>query len=273
LGEALADAAITGGAEVRMSAGVAGVIVAEDRVVGVRLENGEELAAPLVMSSLGAQTSMHLAGVEHYDVEAVRRIRSIRAKGNVAKLNLILSGLPDMPHSLLSGRMVIAPSVSEVERAFNPVKYGERSTEPVIEAVIPTLNEPGNPTRHVLSACIQYVPHVPVGGWSQADRAEVEKRALDRLETVLPGLSSRVEKAQFLTPLDIEASTGAPGGHWHHGELSFDQLLTVRPANGFGNYRFGPRGYFLCGASCHPGGDVTGAPGHNAAQAALEGRP
>ncbi len=272
LAEALADSARTAGAEIRTATRVASVMANEDRVVGVRLESGEELAAPLVLSSLAAPVSMQLAGVEQFDVEAVRRLRSVRAKGNVAKLNLVLSGLPDVPHSILSGRMVVAPTVSEVERAFNPVKYGESSSDPVIEAIIPTVHETENRGRHVLSACIQYVPHEPAGGWSDTLREEVRERALDRLETVLPGVSARVEEAQLLTPADIEARTGAPGGHWHHGELSFDQLLTVRPVNGLGNYRFGPRGYFLCGASTHPGGDVTGAPGHNAARAALEGR-
>ena len=78
-----------------------------------------------------------------------------------------------------------------------------------------------------------------------------------------------IEGDDLLTPVDIERLTGAPGGHWHHAEISIDQLLTVRPVNGLSRYAFGPAGYYLCGASAHPGGDVTGQPGRNAARQAL----
>ena len=77
-------------------------------------------------------------------------------------------------------------------------------------------------------------------------------------------------RADALTPADIEAQTGAPGGHWHHAEMGFDQILTVRPANGMAHYRFGIGGYYLCGASAHPGGDVMGAAGRNAALQLLQ---
>lgn len=95
------------------------------------------------------------------------------------------------------------------------------------------------------------------------------KLTLDTLETYAPGLSSLVTQTDTLTPADIAAETGAPGGHWHHGEMSLDQILTLRPANGMARYRFGPAGLYLCGAAAHPGGDVTGAPGRNAALQAI----
>jgi phytoene dehydrogenase-like protein len=217
---------------------------------------------------------MRLAGPAHYDIEAVRRLRNMRAKGTAAKLNLRLDGLPEPPGlgpELLGGRLLLAPSVEQVERAFDPVKYGRVSEAPVIEAVIPSLTDPQTAPRggHVLSAIVQYVPHAPEGGWTAAARDRLRDVALATLETALPGLSARVSEAETLTPSDIEAATGAPGGHWHHGELSLDQLLTVRPVNGMARYRFGPAGYYLCGAGAHPGGDVMGAAGRNAAQVAL----
>ena len=92
------------------------------------------------------------------------------------------------------------------------------------------------------------------------------------LDAHAPGLAASVTASELLTPADIETETGAPGGHWHHGEMSIDQLLSVRPVNGMAHYAFGPEGLYLGGAGAHPGGDVTGAPGRNAARSALKAR-
>lgn len=273
--EALAEAARRKGADIRTGCAVAAVLTEGDTVRGVRLEDGSEIAASCVVSSLAAPVSMHLAGVANYDIEAARRLRHMRARGNVAKVNLVLGALPEVPglsRAEMAGRLVVAGSVTAVERAFNPVKYGEMSEAPVIEAVIPTLTDRSlaRDGRHVLSANVQFVPYDPAGGWTEHLRETLRARVTARLDAVLPGLSGRVEAAEILTPADIEARIGAPGGHWHHGELSLDQLLTVRPVNGLARYRFGPRGYYLCGASAHPGGDVSGAAGRNAARQVLK---
>ncbi|RBI83493.1 NAD(P)/FAD-dependent oxidoreductase [Rhodosalinus halophilus] len=271
---ALADRARSLGAALRTGAEVTEVRVEGDRACGVRLADGEEIAAGAVLVATAPGAAMRLAGPAHYDIEAVRRLRNMRAKGTAAKLNLRLDGLPEVPGlgpELLGGRLLLAPSVEQVERAFDPVKYGRVSEAPVIEAVIPSLTDPQAAPHggHVLSAIVQYVPHAPEGGWTGAARDRLRDVALAALETALPGLSARVTAAETLTPSDIEAATGAPGGHWHHGELSLDQLLTVRPVNGMARYRFGPAGHYLCGAGAHPGGDVMGAPGRNAARVAL----
>ena len=154
-------------------------------------------------------------------------------------------------------RLVLAPSVAAVERAFDPVKYGRVSRAPVIEAA---LTRTGQGAR--LSASVQYVPH------GCDDREGVAKAALDVLAEALPGLEPTREP-RVLLPADIERITGAPGGHWHHGEIALDQLLTLRPANGMARYATGLPGLWLCGAGAHPGGDVTGLPGRNAALAAV----
>src|SRR5690606_6612386 len=119
--EALAHAATARGAEIRCGAVVAGIAITDDRVTSVRLADGETLPAPLVLSSLDAQATLRLLGVEHFDAEAVRRIRSIRCKGVTAKVNLALSALPDVPgleQEAVAGRILLAPSVQALEDAF-----------------------------------------------------------------------------------------------------------------------------------------------------------
>jgi phytoene dehydrogenase-like protein len=264
-------AATDAGAEIRFGTGVASVIIEDDVVRGVTLEDGSTLKADAVMSSLAAPVTMRLAGVQHFDIEAARRLRKMRAKGTVAKLNLVLSGVPDMPgltETQKAARLVAAPSATYVESAFNPVKYGQASKNLVIEAVLPALSDPSlcQNGQQVLSAVVSYVPFDPAGGWTTSACADLTSRIVATLERYMPSLSRLITHSSLLTPDDIAERTGAPGGHWHHGELSIDQLLTVRPVNGLSRYAFGVHGYYLCGASAHPGGDVTGAPGRNAAR-------
>ena len=262
---AMADAARGRGVEIRLGAGVASVDIEGSRAVGVTLEDGTSLRAAAVLSSLGAAQTMQLAGPQHYDIEAVRRLRNLRSKGTVAKLNLVLRDVPEMPgltDAQRAGRLVLAPSATYVEDAFNPAKYGEASGAPVLEVVMPSLSDPSL-GGHVMSINAQYVPEGASGDG-------VKSSVLAALGPYMPDLPDLIEHVEVLTPADIEALTGAPGGHWHHAEMSIDQLLTVRPVNGMARYAFGPEGYYLCGASAHPGGDVTGQPGRNAANVVLK---
>ncbi|SDD70663.1 phytoene desaturase family protein [Ruegeria marina] len=270
LTEALAEAAQSQAAEIRSGAGVARIFVAEDRAVGVLLDDGSELRARTVLSSIGALQSLKLAGVEHFDAETVTRLRNIRTKGTAAKINLVLGGVPTfsgLPSDLLGARIVIAPGSTYVEHAFNPAKYGEMSEAPVLEIVMPGQIEPGTtqPDRHGMSILFHYAPHDLEGGWTDAAHARLLDITLATLDAYAPGLRQLVVASEVLSPARIEAETGAPGGHWHHGEWSTDQMLTTRPASGLAHYRFAVRGLYLCGAATHPGGDVTGLPGRNAA--------
>ncbi|MBY6068640.1 NAD(P)/FAD-dependent oxidoreductase [Leisingera aquaemixtae] len=263
-------AARAAGAEIRTGASVARVLTENDRAAGVVLEDGTEISGKAVLSNTGPMAAMMLAGAEHYDVEAVRRMRNQRCKGTAAKVNLVLNAAPVFPGlspELMAGRLLIAPSTSYVERAFNPTKYGEMPANPVIEAVIPSLTDPevAGGGRHVLSAVVGSVPYGLEGGWDAAARERLAAATLATLEKYAPGISALVTERQVLSPACIEARTGAPGGHWHHAEIGVDQILTVRPANGMAHYRFGPEGYYLCGAGAHPGGDVTGLAGRNSA--------
>ena len=256
--------------EIRTGAGVNKVLVENDRARGVILEDGSQMHASAVMSSVAALQSMNMVGVEHFDVEAARRVRNIRAKGTTAKVNLSLNSefdIPGLTKHQIAGRMVIAPSATYVEQAFNAVKYGAMAPAPVIEAVIQSMSGDLDNTGsgHVLSAVVQYIPYQLDGGWSAEARDQLTELTINTLSAYAPNIRDITAGVETLSPEDIERQTGAPGGHWHHGEMSTDQLLTVRPVNGMSRYGFGVKGFYLCGAAAHPGGDVNGAAGRNSA--------
>lgn len=271
--EALARAAVASGAEVRTDAPVSKLMVKDDRVCGVQLSNGERLGARIVVSNADPKTTfLKLLGAAHLDTGFVRRITHLRTKGLAAKLHLALDAAPKFggEPSLSRGRMLIAPSLNHIERAFNHSKYGEFSADPVMEITVPTLNDPtlAPQGKHVLSAVVQYAPYTLKGGWEQG-RAAFTDAAIDVLERHAPGLRAQILAAEILTPVDIEEKFGIDGGHWHHADLAFDQFLMMRPVPGVAQHRAPIAGLYLCGAGCHPGGGVMGIAGSSAAREVL----
>jgi phytoene dehydrogenase-like protein len=171
----------------------------------------------------------------------------------------------------LRGRLLISPSLEYLEHAYNHAKYGEYSSAPALEITVPTLNDPAlaPPGQHVLSALVQYVPYALKGGWLD-ERERFTGLCLSLLERYAPGLSSSVVGVELLTPADIEQEFRISGGHWHHGDLAFDQFFMVRPVPGAAQHATPLPGLYLCGAGCHPGGGVIGTAGLNAARQVLE---
>ncbi|HXQ32160.1 MAG TPA: NAD(P)/FAD-dependent oxidoreductase [Steroidobacteraceae bacterium] len=274
LSEALAKAAVAAGATVRTGTRVARIRVQADRAVGVVLDSGESIDAGTVISNADAKsTFFKLLGTRHLDTGFVRKVDHLRSRGLAAKLHLALDRLPSfpgLPIAALGGRLLIAPSLDYIERAWDHSKYGECSSAPTLEITLPTVNDPSLAPagRHVLSAIVQYVPYQPAAGWA-AERARYTDVVLATLEAHAPGLRSTVTATEFLTPADLEREFGMSGGHWHHGDLAFDQFYMVRPVPGAAQYRTPVTGLYLCGASCHPGGGVMGLAGRNAARAVL----
>jgi phytoene dehydrogenase-like protein len=123
--------------------------------------------------------------------------------------------------------------------------------------------------KHVLSAIVQYAPYALKGGWTNAARDEFIKVTMNKIAEYAPDLPQRVTASELLTPVDIETEFHITGGHWHHGELTLDQFLFVRPVGGAAQYAMPLDGLYLCGAGAHPGGGVSGAAGRNAARAIL----
>ena len=277
LAGALADAARGFGAEIRTGASVAAITERDGRVTGVALANGDEIAAPIVLSTLDPKrTLLGLLGVESTGPDLRRRLRATRSTGVTAKLNLLVDRLPaftaagkgESAEQLLRGRIVIAPSVLGTEKAFDASKYGEMSETPVVEALIPTLIDPSLAPdgRHIISAVVQYAPENLKGGWSDEARKTLADRAIAVLESVAPGIGGRVVARQLITPADLAKDWGSSGGHAMHINEGFDQFAQWRPLYGIGRYGTPIEGLYLSGAGTHPGGGVTGAPGANAAE-------
>ncbi len=275
--ESLCAAATKSGAKIRNSAHVSRIIISADsdglKTAGVQLVDGEKIEADRVISATDPQrTFLELVGVEYLDIGFTNRIRRLRCDGYVAKLHLALSELPafnglEQP----DGRMIIAADMDAIEFAFDDAKYGECPVNPVMEIVIPSLHDASLAPagQHVLSAHVMYVPYRLNGGWTDAARNQICERAIDTIALYAPRIREHIVHSELLTPADLEDKYHVTGGHWHHTELSMDQMLMMRPTYEAAQYRTPIPGLFLCGAGCHPGGGLMGGAGHNAAREIL----
>ena len=274
LSSAIAHSAQQAGAEIRLSVRVKRVLVENDRACGVELDSGEQVLAQHIISNSDPKTSyLHLLGVRHLDTGFVRRIAHYRCKGLTAKLHLALTQLPvfkSLAATALGQRLVIAPSLNFVEQAFNPSKYGELPSQPVMELHFPTVNDASlAPSgQHVMSAIVQFVPFT-LRDANVDTRAQFVQNLLTELELYAPGLSKLVLHAELLFPGDIAEQFNLHGGHWHHGALAFDQFYFTRPVPGAAQYQSPVAGFYLCGAGQHPGGGVMGIAGQLAAQCVI----
>ncbi len=272
--EALSAAAREFGAEIRTGSPVSSILLEDDKVSGVQLASGEQISASVVISNADPKTTiMDLLGARHVEAGFARKIGNIRMQGNAAKLHLALDGLPafkGVSPEQLGERLVIAPTVEYVERAFNHSKYGEYSRLPVAEITIPSIHDSSLAPegKHVLSAIIQYAPRNLGTGWS-AGKAAFMDSVTDLLAAYAPDIREKAIVAELLTPEDIENDFRMTGGHWHHGEMSLDQFLMLRPVPKSAQYKTPVDGLYLCGAGCHPGGGVMGSAGKNAATVVL----
>ncbi|WP_439108109.1 phytoene desaturase family protein [Congregibacter sp.] len=273
----LERAARSAGVEIRTDAAVQKIIIDGDEngqhCSGVRLANGGEISAGCVVSSADPKTTfLKLVGAAHLEIEFTNRIRRLRCDGYVAKVNLALTDLPvftgiDRP----DGRMILAPSMDTLEFAYDNAKYGELPQQPALEVLIPSLRQPGLAPKgqQVLSANVMYVPGELKGGWTDEARRTFMATIMQTLEQYAPGITALVSASELLTPADLETEYHVSGGHWHHAEPAVDQLLMMRPTYEAAQYRTPIDGLFLCGAGSHPGGDVNGNAGRNAAREIL----
>jgi len=270
----LADVARQQGATIRTSAAVSRILMDGDHVCGVELSDGEQISASTVISSADPKkTFLELLGARNLEAGFTKRVQNIRMRGNVAKLHLALDGVPEfkgLNQNQLGDRLLIAPDIEYVERAFNHSKYGEHSIKPVAEICIPSLHDDSLAPagKHVLSAVVQYAPYQLKAGWDSAKDAFTDQ-VVNLLAGYAPGIHSRIIHRELLTPVDIEREFRITGGHWHHGELAIDQALMLRPVPHSAQYASPIDGLYLCGAGSHPGGGVMGSAGRNAAHAVL----
>lgn len=265
------QAGVAAGAVFRFGTPVRRIVVDGGKVTGVVTEGGEEIGAATVLSAISpVATFGSLVGSRVMDTGIARDVRSIRTKGNVTKLNLALGLRPTFKGAGNGAtRLVFAPSVDDVERAFNPSKYGELPEAPCFEAILSAAGDQSVPAGAAyLSVSVQNTPYDLRSGWKKG-RVALMKSVMTRLEQFSPGIAKAVVAAETLAPPDIEERYHVPGGHWHHGEWQVDRLFFNRPVFGAANYRAPIEGLFICGAGTHPGGGVNGLSGLNAAREIL----
>jgi len=272
---ALTQSAEDAGTTVRLNAHVDKVLVENGKAFGVILSSGEMLKARIIISNADPRhTFTRLVGAPQLDTMFANRVTQIRGAGVVAKLHLALSGMPEfegLAEAQTGNRLLIAPSMNYIEQAFNHSKYGEYSELPVLDIAIPSVhNRALAPEHHhVMSVNVAYAPYQLEGGW-QEQKTTFAYKLISLLGQYSSNLKSLVVDHELLTPQDIEEQFHAVQGHWHHGELSLHQSFMMRPLHGASQYDTPIEKLFLCGAGSHPGGGLTGLPGHNAAKRILE---
>src|SRR6516162_9017575 len=277
ISNAIAGAAREAGAEIRTESPVSKVLIENGQAKGVVLENGDEIRANTVSSSIDPRlTFMKFVGAEHLPGDFVEDVGRYKFRGSSGKVNLALDALPNFKclpgeGAHLRGAISISPGTEYMERAYDDAKYGHYSKRPYIDMVIPSLTDPSvaPPGQHVLSCFVQYAPyHLKEGTWDET-REEFGDTVIATLAEYAPNLRDIILHRQVLTPLDIERRFGLSEGNIFKGELSLEQLFFLRPVPGWAQYRTPIRNLYMCGSATHPGGGIMGAPGLNAAKKIL----
>jgi phytoene dehydrogenase-like protein len=283
LTQALSRSAQAYGAEVRTDAEVARIDIRDSMAHGVTLADGMDVSARVVVSNADPKrTFLSLVDRKQLPDGFASQLDAYRCEGSSFKINLALGELPSysaVPGTSLGpqhrGTTHICASLDALERAWDDAKYGACSREPLLEITIPSAYDDSlaPPGKHVLSIFAQYAPYRLAGGavWDDAARSAFVERAIGLLEQYAPNIRSAIEGVHALSPFDLEQEYGLTGGNIFHGDLRLDQLFALRPVAGWARYATPIRGLYLCGSGTHPGGGVTGAPGHNAARAILRG--
>ena len=278
--QAMAQAALERGVEIRLATAVREVLVEADRAVGVVTAAGETLRAAAVISNLNPKLLyLELIAPAALPPEVREHMSHWRCGSGTFRMNVALAELPDF--TCLPGKstadhhtagIIIAPTLSYMEQAYFDARTYGWSRRPIVELLIPsTLDDTLAPRgQHVASLFCQHVaPQLPDGSSWDTHREKVADLMIDTVNAYAPNFKAAVLGRQIMSPLDLERTFGLIGGDISHGAMSLDQLFSARPMLGYGNYRGPLRGLYMCSAGTHPGGGVTGAPGHNAAREVL----
>ena len=282
ISQAIASAAKSHGAEVRVNSPVSRIVVKNGRAAGVVLANGDEIAARSVASCADANvTFLKLLDPKELPADFVETIRHIDYSSASLKINFALSELPDfraLPGTALGpqhrGTIHICPDFDYMEHAYDDAKYGKPSASPILECTIPTSVDDtiAPPGKHILSMFVQYAPDkLREGNWDQLKEGFAD-RCCDILNDYAPNFKRSILHRQVISPLDLERTFGLTGGNIFQGAMSLNSMFFLRPAANFADYRTPVKGLYLCGAAAHPGGGVMGACGFNAAREMLRDR-
>jgi len=280
--DAIAKAARENGAEIRTGAKVRNILLKDGKAHGVILDNGQQLTAKVIVTSLHPRTAfLDHVGRDNLPDDFVRDIEHWKTRSGVVKINLALAELPDFtadPGTNLqehhTGSVEMAPTMPYIERAFTDAREGRPATKPFSDGVIPTAFDktlcPDG--YHIMSLFTQWVP----SDWSEAPHTEELQAYADRMidcyNEVAPNFKSSILHRDVVGPYEMEHDYGLIGGNIFHGELSLEQLFHMRPAPGFADYRTPVPGLYYASSATHAGGGVCGIPGMQAARAAIADR-
>ena len=279
--QAMAKVATVAGAEITLESPVDRVLVDGGKVAGVRLASGEEIHAKVVAANVAPRLLyQQLVDASDLTADFRRRIGAFKSGSGTFRMNVAMDALPNF--TCLPGEgeqhrsgIILAPTLDYMDRAFTDAKIHGWSKAPIVEMLIPsTIDDSLAPAGHHVASlfCQQFAPDLPDGRSWDDEREAAADTIFDTIEAAAPGFKSSVIARQIHSPLDLERKFGLIGGDIMHGNMTLDQLWSARPMLGHGNYRGPIKGLYMCGAGTHPGGGVTGAPGHNAAREILRDR-
>jgi phytoene dehydrogenase-like protein len=279
LANSIAGACSDLGVVIRRESPVRHILTNRGRVAGVQLEDGTQIEATTVASSVDAHLTFEkLLSPEELPEFFRNAVANIDYASASAKVNLALSEPPRftcMPTSGVGphhhGTMHIGPTLEYLERAYDDAKYGRPSERPILEMTMATSVDRtiAPPGKHLLSIFVQYAPYkLASGNWDDI-KEKFADRCVEALAEYAPNVPSAIEHRQVLSPLDLERTFGITGGNIMQGAMSPHQLFCFRPVAGWADHRTPIRGLYLCGAASHPGGGVLGACGKNAAEEIL----
>jgi len=276
--QALAASGRKLGVEIRTSAPVAQIDVRDGRARGVVLEDGTEIRARVVLSNADPKrTFLKMVAASELPNEFLHAIRGIKMEGPCAKVNLVLDAEPRFTGTSAQATPLertfytLVPSLAFAERCYDIAKFGEIPKELWVDCVVSSNADASLAPqgKHILTCFVQYVPyHLKEGNWDEK-RELLGDRVVQKIAEYAPNVPNAIVARQVLTPLDLERTYGLTEGNIFHGDLRLEQLFFMRPVSGWSQYRTPVDGLYLCGAGAHPGGGVTGAPGHNAAHQVL----
>ena len=278
--QAMAKTACEAGVEIRTNAPVNSIIVRNGRATGVRLETDEEIEADIVVSNADPKsTFMCLVDEDALPPGFPEKVQALSTRSASLKLHAVLKRLPDFSRYLraddddsLIAMVRIMPTPDYIESSWRDAMNGTPTRYPIMQLQIPTVFDPtlAPAGGHVMSIWVTYEPVRPRAGTWPEIRRDVGYALLDELERYLPDIRDCIEEWDVFTPADIGERVGMTDGNIRHLDLSPDQLLANRTLPGCAPYRTPVSGLYMCGSGMHPGGEVTGAPGHNAAHAIIK---
>ena len=251
--------------------------ILEAKIASGVSENGDEYNSNIVISGLDPKlTFLKMLDEPDLPSDFVSAIKNFRIRGSSGKVNLALDALPNFTclpgdgHHL-RGAISISPSYDHLERAYDDAKYGNFSEAPFMDIILPSVLDPdmAPPGKHVMSCFVQYAPYDINGGWNDQKREAFGDAVINTIARYAPNIKDIILHRQVLTPADLESTFGLTEGNIFHGELTLQQLFSLRPAVKWADYTTPIKNYFQCGSGTHPGGGITGSPGEMAAKKIL----